>query len=146
MKTANRDGHELWRRRSTATHDMRTLVLVDGRRLAFHPAEAENGDEFVDLNMSPARRHRSGRGAQQWSVGDLRVRWGGRRGQHHPHSNPTTTAGRSAAATAGATGRGHYRERSAYVARGASTDKTSITVSFKYAQSDPLYLSAHRNT
>ena len=36
-----------------ALHNLTTLVLIDGRRLAFDPAEAQGGNEFVDLNMIP---------------------------------------------------------------------------------------------
>ena len=34
-------------------HNLKTLVLVNGRRVAFDPAEAALGVEFVDLNMIP---------------------------------------------------------------------------------------------
>ena len=34
-------------------HNLKTLVLINGRRVAFDPAEAALGVEFVDLNMIP---------------------------------------------------------------------------------------------
>jgi iron complex outermembrane receptor protein len=115
-----------------------TLVLVDGRRVANDPAEATGGAQFVDLNLiPPAAIERvevlqDGASAIYGSdaIGGviniiLKKDYNGwETGAHY---------GLSTAA-------GHYEERSGYLVGGVSNDKTSITVSFDYAQHDQLFL------
>jgi iron complex outermembrane receptor protein len=121
-----------------------TLVLVDGRRVANDPAEATGGSQFVDLNLiPPAAIDRvevleDGASAIYGSdaVGGviniiLKKDYNGwEMGAHYGFS----------------TGTGRYEERSGYLTGGVSNGKTSITVSFDYAQHNELYLSSRPYT
>ena len=121
-----------------ALHNLTTLVLIDGRRLAFDPAEAQGGNEFVDLNMIPVaaidRIELLSDGASALYGSDalggviniiLKTNYKGWEvGAHYGFSdNP-----------------GHYSERSAYIVGGVSNGKTSIMVGFEYEKNNPIYL------
>ncbi len=120
-------------------HNLATLVLIDGRRAAFDPAEAALGSEFVDLNMIPASAidHvevvTDGTSAlygsdavggvinvilksnfNGWQAG---VHWG-------ESSNP-----------------GGYTERSGYVSGGVSNATTSVMLSVEGTETSPIYMS-----
>jgi iron complex outermembrane receptor protein len=120
-------------------HNLQTLVLVDGQRVAFDPAEAALGVEFVDLNMIPpsAIDHveivSDGMSALYGSdaVGgvinvimksnfngwDAGVHWGE------------------------GTNQGHYTERTGYLTGGVSSQGTSLMVSVEGTETSPIYMS-----
>jgi len=119
-------------------HNLTTLVLINGRRVAFDPAEAALGTEFVDLNMIPpsAIDHveilSDGSSAlygsdavggvinvilksnfNGWEAG---VHWG-------ESSNP-----------------GHYTERTGYLSGGVSTKTTSLMISVEGTETSPVMM------
>lgn len=119
-------------------HNLTTLVLIDGRRVANDPAEAALGVEFVDLNMIPpsAIDHveivSEGASALYGSdaVGgvinvitkknfngwEFGVNWGE------------------------STNRGDYTERSAYLSGGVSNNNDSIMISVEGTESSPIFM------
>jgi iron complex outermembrane receptor protein len=121
-----------------------TLVLIDGRRVAYDPAEAAGGDEFVDLNLIPVAAVerievlQDGASAIYGSdaIGGviniiLKKNYNGwEMGAQFGYSTDT----------------GHYAERSGYLVGGIATDKTSITVGFNYNDHNELYLSSRPYT
>ena len=69
-----------------------TLVLLNGRRLAVYGL-ADDGQVFVRRpEPDPVRRGRAHRDPEAGRVGDLRIRRGGGRGQHH-HCGSSSRAG-----------------------------------------------------
>jgi iron complex outermembrane receptor protein len=119
-------------------HNLKTLVLIDGRRVSFDPAEAALGVEFVDLNMIPpsAVDHieivSEGTSALYGSdaVGGvinviLKTNYNGWEAGVH---------------WGGSTNQGHYTERSAYITGGVGTKTSSLTVSVEGTKSDPIYM------
>ena len=121
-----------------------TLILLDGRRVADDPAQATGGSQFVDLNMIPLAAVdrfeilQDGASAIYGSdaIGGviniiLKKDYNGwEAGGHYGFSTDT----------------GHYEERSGYLTGGVSTDKTSITLTFDYAQHNQLMLSTRPYT
>jgi iron complex outermembrane receptor protein len=121
-----------------------TLVLINGRRVANDPAESTGGFQFVDLNViPPAAVERievlqDGASAIYGSdaVGGviniiLKKDYNGwEMGAHYGMSTMT----------------GKYEERSGYLVGGVSNDKTSITISFDYAEHNALFLSSRPYT
>ena len=120
-------------------HNLKTLVLIDGRRVAFDPAEAALGVEFVDLNMIPtsAIDHveivSDGASALYGSdaVGGvinviLKSNFNGwEAGVHWGESS----------------NQGHYTERSGYLTGGVSTKTTSLMISVEGTETSPIYMS-----
>jgi iron complex outermembrane receptor protein len=121
-----------------------TLVLINGRRVATDPAESTGGFQFVDLNTIPVAAVerfevlQDGASAIYGSdaIGGviniiLKSNYNGwTTGAHYGFS----------------TSQGHYEERSGYLSGGVSNDKTSITVTFDYAQHNDLFLAARPYT
>jgi iron complex outermembrane receptor protein len=118
-------------------HNLPTLVLVNGRRIAYDPVDASGGVEFVDLNTIPmaAIDHidvlSGGSSAIYGSdaVGGvvnviLKQDYNGWEVNTHYGISDTT---------------GHYSERTASLTGGVSNGTTSVTASFEYTQSDPIY-------
>ena len=117
-------------------HNLNTLVLIDGRRVAFDPAEAALGDRVRGSEHDPPVRHRPHRDPFRRCVRALWLRRRRRRGQHHPQARPTT-AGKPAsiggkAATA-ATTRSARATSQAARARGT----TSLMVSVEGTETSP---------
>jgi iron complex outermembrane receptor protein len=120
-------------------HNLATLVLIDGRRVAFDPAEAGLGGEFVDLNMIPSSAidHveivSDGASAVYGSdaVGGvinviLKSKFNGWEvGVHWGES----------------TNSGDYTERSGHISGGVSNATTSIMLSFEETETSPIYMS-----
>lgn len=120
-------------------HNLTTLVLINGRRVAFDPAEAGLGGEFVDLNMIPpaAIDHielvSDGASAIYGSdaVGGvinviLKSKFNGwEAGVHWGESS----------------NHGDYTERSAYISGGVSNATTSIMLSVEGTETSPIYMS-----
>jgi len=123
---------------------MNTLVLIDGRRVAFDPAESTGGSEFVDLNLIPVAAVerfevlQDGASAIYGSdaVGGviniiLKKNYNGwEMDGEYGYSTAT----------------GHYEERSGSIVGGVSNDTTSITIGFNYNQHNELYLSSRPYT
>lgn len=122
---------------SLSLHNLSTLVLINGRRVAFSPATASGGGEFVDVNMIPLAAIQSietlSDGASAIYGSDavsgvvniiLKSNYEGFEvGGHYGVTNNT----------------GHYSERSAYLVGGTSNGTTSITISAQYSQQDPIF-------
>ena len=120
-------------------HNLKTLVLINGQRVAFDPAEAALGVEFVDLNMVPpsAIDHieivSDGASALYGSdaVGGvinliLKSDFNGwEAGVHWGES----------------TNRGDYTERTGYLTGGVSTKTTSFLISIEGTETSPIRMS-----
>ncbi|HXQ82277.1 MAG TPA: TonB-dependent receptor [Opitutaceae bacterium] len=122
---------------SVNIHNLPTLVLVNGRRLAYDPADAGGGVEFVDLNTIPFsavdRIEILSDGSSAIYGADavggvinviLKKDYNG--WQADSHYGVSDTAG-------------HYAERRGDIVGGVSNGKTSVTVSLEYSQSDPIF-------
>jgi iron complex outermembrane recepter protein len=123
---------------SLSLHNLSTLVLINGRRMPFDPAEAEGGAEYVDLNMIPAsaidRIEVLNDGASAIYGSDavggvvnviLKSNYNGWEANYHFGESPNT---------------GHYKERTASITGGVSNGTTSITLSAEYSKQDPIYM------
>ena len=129
---------------SVSIKNLTTLVLIDGRRVVSDPVESAGGSQFVDLNMIPVAAIerievlQDGASAIYGSdaIGGviniiLKKNYNGWEiGGHYGFSTAT----------------GHYEERSGYIFGAVSNDKTSITLSFEAAKTNPLYDSARPYT
>jgi iron complex outermembrane receptor protein len=126
-------------------HGLPALVLIDGRRVAYDPADASNAtSEFVDLNMIPVaaiERIEVVTGGASAIYGSDAVGGvvnvilkkdfnGWEVNSHYGFSD----------------NKGHYAERVGSLVGGVSNGKTSITVSAEYSQSDPIYFSQRNYT
>jgi iron complex outermembrane receptor protein len=122
---------------AVSIHQLPTLVLVDGRRIAYNPTDAQGGVEFVDLNTIPiaAIDHidvlSDGSSAIYGAdaVGGvvnvvLKKDYNGWEADAHFGYSDTT---------------GHYSERTGSLVGGVSNGTTSMTVSAEYTASDPIY-------
>jgi iron complex outermembrane receptor protein len=121
-----------------------TLVLIDGRRVAFDPAEGTGGFEFVDLNMIPPAM-----------IDHIDVVEDGASAIYGSDAIggvinivlKKNYNGWEAGAEYGfSTDQGHYAERSGYIVGGVSNDSTSITVATNYNEHNELYLSSRSYT
>jgi iron complex outermembrane recepter protein len=125
-------------------HNLPTLVLVNGRRMAYDPVDASGGAEFVDLNAIPLaaidRIEVLSDGSSAIYGADaiggvinviLKKDYNGWEADAHYGYSDTS---------------GHYSERSGSLSGGVSNGKTSITVSLEYTQSDPIFESARPYT
>jgi iron complex outermembrane receptor protein len=118
-------------------HNLPTLVLVNGRRLAYDPVDSSGGNEFVDLNTIPLAAIEKIEVLSDGSsaiygadaVGGviniiLKKDYNGWEADtHYGYSDLT----------------GHYSERTGSLTGGVSNGTTSMTVSFEYTQSDPIF-------
>jgi iron complex outermembrane receptor protein len=118
-------------------HGLPALVLINGRRVAYDPADASSAtSEFVDLNMIPVaaieRIEVVSGGASAIYGSDavggvvnviLKKDYNGwEANTHYGYSDNN----------------GHYAERIGSIVGGVSDGKTSVTVSAEYSQSDPI--------
>jgi iron complex outermembrane receptor protein len=117
-------------------HNLPTLVLVNGRRMAYNPVDGSGGAEFVDLNAIPLaaidRIEVLSDGSSAIYGADaiggvinviLKKDYNGWEADTHFGYSDTT---------------GHYSERSGSLSGGVSNGTTSITVSLEYSQTDPI--------
>jgi iron complex outermembrane receptor protein len=120
-----------------ALRNTSTLVLINGRRVAFNPADAQGNFQFVDLNMIPVaaveRVEVLADGASAIYGSDavsgvvniiLKSNYegfevGGRYGW--------------------STDQGHYAERTGYIVGGVDNGKTSMTISAEWVKVDPIW-------
>lgn len=119
-----------------ALRNTSTLVLINGRRVAYSPVSSSGGYQFVDVNMIPVAAIEridvlaDGASAIYGSdavAGVVNIilktdfegfELGGRYGW--------------------ATSKGHQAERSAYIVGGAGNGKTSITITSEWTKVDPI--------
>lgn len=120
-----------------ALRNTSTLVLINGRRVAYAPVSASGGYQFVDVNMIPVAAIEKievlADGASAIYGTDavagvvniiLKTDFEGFEvGGHYGWSTNT----------------GNYAERKGYVVGGAGNGKTSITVSAEWVKEDPIY-------
>ncbi|HEY1763972.1 MAG TPA: TonB-dependent receptor, partial [Opitutaceae bacterium] len=121
-------------------HGLPALVLINGRRVAYDPADASSAtSEFVDLNMIPVaaieRIEVISGGASAIYGSDavggvvnliLKKDYNGWEINTHYGVSDNN---------------GHYAERIGSIVGGVSNGKTSLTVSAEYSQTDPIYFS-----
>jgi iron complex outermembrane receptor protein len=132
IATAGQDGGS-----QVLIHNLPTLVLVNGRRMAYNPADASGGAEFVDLNSIPLaaidRIEVLSDGSSAVYGADaiggvinviLKKDYNGWEADTHYGYSDTA---------------GHYSERSGSLTGGVSNGTTSITVSLEYTQTDPIF-------
>ena len=118
-------------------HNLPTLVLVNGRRMAYDPVDSAGGNEFVDLNTIPLAAIdkievlSDGSSAIYGSdaVGGviniiLKKDYNGWEADAHYGFSDLP---------------GHYTERTGSITGGVSNGTTSITASIEYSQSDPIF-------
>jgi iron complex outermembrane receptor protein len=118
-------------------HNLPTLVLVNGRRMAYDPVDGSGGSEFVDLNAIPlaavGRIEVLSDGSSAIYGADaiggvvniiLKKDYNGWEADTHYGYSDTA---------------GHYSERTGSLTGGVSDGTTSVTASFEYSQSDPIY-------
>lgn len=118
-------------------HNLPTLVLVNGRRMAYNPVDGSGGNEFVDLNTIPLAAIDK---IEVLSDGSSAIYGADAVGgviniilkQDYNGWEATSHYGVSDLP-------GHYAERTFSLTGGASNESTSITGSFEYTQSDPIF-------
>ncbi len=119
-----------------ALRNASTLVLVNGRRMAYAPVAATGGFQFVDVNMIPVS-----------AVERIEVLADGASAIYGSDAVAGVVniilksdyEGFEAGGRYGfSTNFGHYAERSAYIVGGVSDGKTSMTVSAEWTKVDPI--------
>ncbi|HEY0945062.1 MAG TPA: TonB-dependent receptor [Opitutaceae bacterium] len=122
-----------------ALRNRSTLVLINGRRVAFAPAGANGGFLFVDVNLIPVSAVESieilsdGASATYGSdavagVVNIKLK------SDFQGAEVGGTYGFSDSGLGGS----NYEERQAYAVVGASNGRSSLTASFEWFKSDPL--------
>jgi iron complex outermembrane receptor protein len=123
---------------SVTVKGLDTLVLVDGRRVAFDPAESVNGAQFVDLNLIPVAAIER---VEVLEDGASAIYGSDAVGGVINFILKKNYNGWESGADYGfSTNQGHYAERSGYLVGGVATDTSSILIAFNYNQHDELYL------
>lgn len=123
-----------------ALRNTATLVLIDGMRVAFSPVASSGGFQFVDLNVVPVS-----------AVERIEVLTDGASAIYGSDAvsgvinlilkknyQGFEVGGYFGFTKADKTG-AYYRDRSVRLVSGASTDKTSLTLSAEWTKTDPLY-------
>jgi iron complex outermembrane receptor protein len=118
-------------------HNLPTLVLINGRRMAYNPVDGAGGNEFVDLNTIPLaaidRIEILSDGSSAIYGADavggviniiLKKDFNGWEADTHYGFSDLP---------------GHYSERTGSITGGVSNGTTSVTASFEYTQSDPIF-------
>lgn len=120
-----------------ALRNTSTLVLINGRRVAYAPVGAANGYQFVDVNMIPVS-----------AIDRIEVLADGASAIYGTDAVAgvvniilkTDYQGFEIGGRYGfATSKGHMEERSAHVVGGVSNDKTSMTISAEWYKVDPIF-------
>jgi iron complex outermembrane recepter protein len=125
-------------------HNLPTLVLLNGRRMAYDPVDGSGGNEFVDLNTIPLAAIDK---IEVLSDGSSAIYGADAVGgviniilkKDYNGWEADTHYGYSDLA-------GHYSERTGSLTGGVSNGTSSITVSFEYSQSDPIFESQRPET
>ncbi len=114
-----------------------TLVLINGRRMAYAPVDATGGYQFVDVNLIPVAAIEKveilADGASAIYGTDAVA------GVVNIILKSDYEGFESGGRYGWSTDKGHYAERSAYVVGGTNNGKTSITLSAEWAKTDPIY-------
>ena len=119
-------------------HNLHTLVLVNGRRVASDPAEAALGLEFVDMNMIPVS-----------AIDHVEILTDGSSALYGSDAvggvinviMKSSFNGWEAGVHWGESGNaGHYSEKSGYLTGGVSSKRTSVMVSVEDSQTDPVFM------
>ena len=121
---------------SIALRNRATLVLINGRRAAISPVLASGGRNFVDVSLIPLaaveRVEILSDGASATYGSDAVS------GVVNVILKTNYTGGEVGGRYGWSPNKGKYAERSYYMVAGASSDKTSITVTTEWKKSDPL--------
>ena len=123
---------------AVSMHNLSTLVLINGRRVAFDPAEAAIGNEFVDVNMVPpsAIDH-----IEVLSDGASAIYGSAAVGGVVNIILKPGYKGWEAGFHWGDSGNnGHYTERTGYITGGTSTATTSLMISVEATATSPIYM------
>ena len=119
-----------------ALRNASTLVLVNGRRVAYAPVSATGGFQFVDVNLIPVS-----------AIERIEILADGASAIYGSDAVAgvvniilkTDYEGFEAGARYGYTNNeGKYAERSAYIVGGTGSGKTSMTVSAEWVKTDPV--------
>jgi iron complex outermembrane receptor protein len=119
-----------------ALRNASTLVLVNGRRMAYAPVGATGGYQFVDVNMIPVS-----------AIDRIEILADGASAIYGSDAvggvvNIILKSDYEGFETGGrygwSTNQGNYAERSAYIVGGTGNGKTSMTVSAEWVKVDPI--------
>jgi iron complex outermembrane receptor protein len=122
---------------SVAIHNLPTLVLIDGQRVAVDPITAQGGGEFVDVNMIPVA-----------AVDRIEVLSDGASAIYGSDAiggvvniilKKDFNGFDIGARYAFTTNAGHYAERQGWIVGGAANDSTSILTSVEFTEQDPIF-------
>lgn len=120
-----------------AFRNTQTLVLLNGRRAAYSAILSSGGSQFVDVNLIPIS-----------AIERIEILQDGASAIYGTDAvagvvniiMKTDYKGFELNAHYGfATEKGHYEQRKVSLVGGASTEKTSITISAEWTKSDPMY-------
>jgi iron complex outermembrane receptor protein len=118
-------------------HNLPTLVLINGRRMAYNPVDGAGGNEFVDLNTIPLAAIER---IEVLSDGSSAIYGADAVGGVINIILKKDYNGWEANAHYGFSDLpGHYSERTGSIVGGVSNGTTSITASVEYTQSDPIF-------
>lgn len=120
-----------------ALRNATTLVLINGRRMAYAPVGATGGFQFVDVNMIPVaaieRIEILADGASAIYGSDAVA------GVVNIILKSDYEGFEAGARYGWSTNQGNYAERSAYLVGGAGNGKTSMTISAEWTKVDPIF-------
>jgi iron complex outermembrane receptor protein len=120
-----------------ALRNTSTLVLINGRRVAYSPVSSSGGYQFVDVNMIPVaaieRIEVLADGASAIYGSDAVA------GVVNIIMKSNYQGFEMGGRYGWTTNDGHQATRSAYIVGGASNDKTSITISSEWTKEDPIF-------
>ena len=120
-----------------ALRNTSTLVLINGRRAAYNPADAQGNFQFVDLNLIPVA-----------AVDRVEILADGASAIYGTDAVAgvvniilkTNYEGFEMGGRYGwSTDQGHYAERSGYIVGGVDNGKTSMTLSAEWVKVDPIF-------
>jgi iron complex outermembrane receptor protein len=120
-----------------SVHNLATLVLIDGQRVAVDPATAQGGNEFVDVNMIPVA-----------AIDKIEVLSDGASAIYGSDAiggvvniilKKDFNGFDIGARYAFTTNAGHYAERQGWIVGGAANDSTSILTSVEFTSQDPIF-------
>jgi iron complex outermembrane receptor protein len=119
-----------------ALRNTSTLVLINGRRVAYSPVSSSGGYQFVDVNMIPVA-----------AIERIEILADGASAVYGSDAVAgvvniilkTDFKGFEIGARYGwATTQGHQAQRSGYIVGGTSNEKTNITISAEWTKEDPI--------
>jgi iron complex outermembrane receptor protein len=119
-------------------HNLNTLVLINGRRVAFSPAEAAIGNQFVDVNMIPPS-----------AIDRIEVLSDGASAIYGSDAvggvvniilKPAYRGWEAGVHWGESSNRGDYTERSGYLTGGTSNATTSLMISIEGTSTSPVFM------